>query len=93
MNTPEDVGQAQRRTAPGGGAKRPLTLIHTNNCSNLASMRVSSVFAMPEQAWKQGYQDGLLGVSFCPYQVGTDDSWAWSSGLIEWRAARDIAKP
>ena len=43
MNTPEDVGQAQRRTAPGGGAKRPLTLIHTNKVPNPMGMRVSSV--------------------------------------------------
>ena len=41
MRTPEDVGQAKRRTASGGGAQPPLNLIHRNNCSNPVSMRVS----------------------------------------------------
>ena len=56
-------------------------------------MRVSGVLTMPAHAWQQGYQDGLLGVAFCPYQVATNEAWAWSSGLVEGRAARGIAKP
>jgi len=57
MTRPEDVGQAQRRTAPGGGSGSQrgaplaggslgsgggsLNLIHRTNCSNSMPMRVS----------------------------------------------------
>ncbi len=41
MTATEDGGQAQRRTASGGGVAQPLNLIHRNNCSNPVSMRVS----------------------------------------------------
>ena len=44
MTTPEDVGQAQRRTASGGGLQSPLNLIHRNNCSNPMGMRVTARF-------------------------------------------------
>ena len=42
MTTPEDVGQAQRRTASGGGLQSPLNLIHRNNSPKSIGMRVSS---------------------------------------------------
>ena len=45
MRTPEDVGQAQRRTASGGRLQRPLNLIHRNNSPKPVSMRVSGRFA------------------------------------------------
>ena len=45
MRTPEDVGQAQRRTASGGRLQRPLNLIHRNNSPEPVSMRVSGRFA------------------------------------------------
>ena len=41
MSTPDDVGQAQRRTASGGRVQRPLNLIHRNNSPEPVSMRVS----------------------------------------------------
>ena len=44
MSTPDDVGQAQRRTASGGRVQRPLNLIHRNNSPNPVSMRVSGRF-------------------------------------------------
>jgi len=43
--TAPDVGQAERRTASGDGVAQPLNLIHRNNCSNPATMRVSGRFA------------------------------------------------
>ena len=45
MSTPDDVGQAQRRTASGGRVQRPLNLIHRNNSPEPISMRVSGRFA------------------------------------------------
>ena len=45
MSTPDDVGQAQRRTASGGRVQRPLNLIHRNNSPEPVSMRVSGRFA------------------------------------------------
>lgn len=44
MTAPEDGGQAERRTASGGGVAQPLNLIHRNNCSTPVSMRVSGGF-------------------------------------------------
>lgn len=44
MTTPEDVGQAQRRTASGGGLQSPLNLIHRTKVPNPIGMRVSSRF-------------------------------------------------
>ena len=42
MTTPADVGQAERRTASGGGLQSPLNLIHRNKVPNPIGMRVSS---------------------------------------------------
>lgn len=44
MTTPEDVGQAERRTASGGGLQSPLNLIHRTKHSNPLGMRVTAVF-------------------------------------------------
>ena len=41
MTATEDGGQAERRTASGGGVAQSLNLIHTNNSPNPVSMRVS----------------------------------------------------
>ena len=84
---------AQAQRAPGRGVGLPLNLIHRNNCSNPMGMRVPGVLSMSASAWQQGYQDGLLGVAVSPYPVGTTESWSWSSGLVEGRAARGIKKP
>jgi hypothetical protein len=46
MTAPEDVGQAQRRTAPGGVWPRPLNLIHRNKVPNPIAMRVSAGFGV-----------------------------------------------
>ena len=48
MTATEDGGQAQRRTAPGGGLPRPLNLIHRNKVPNPVSMRVTARFDAPE---------------------------------------------
>ena len=46
MTATEDGGQAQRRTAPGGGLPRPLNLIHRTKPSNPIGMRVSAGFGV-----------------------------------------------
>ena len=48
MTATEDGGQAQRRTAPGGGLPRPLNLIHRTKPSNPLPMRVTARFDAPE---------------------------------------------
>ena len=48
MTRTEDVGQAERRTASGGGVAQPLYLIHRNKPSNPVSMRVTARFDAPE---------------------------------------------
>ena len=42
-------------------------------------------------AWNQGFYDGEQGrpPRSCPYDVGTTESWSWSSGYIEGKAARN----
>lgn len=90
--TPGD-GAPLAGVGPLGSRSGPLTLIHTNNSPNPVSMRVPGVLSMSASAWQQGYQDGLLGVAVSPYPVGTTESWSWSSGLVEGRAARGIKKP
>ena len=48
MRTPEDVGQAQRRTASGGRLQRPLNLIHRTNSPEPMPMRVTARFESEE---------------------------------------------
>ena len=60
MRSPEDVGQAQRRTTSGGGLPRPLNLIHRTNSPESIGMRVTARFDAPE-----GLPIGVLG-SPCP---------------------------
>lgn len=45
MTATEDGGQAERRTASGGGVAQSLNLIHRNNSPEPVSMRVSGRFA------------------------------------------------
>jgi len=42
------------------------------------------------KAWNRGFEDGELGLPLCscPYAMGTTESWSWSSGYIEGKAAR-----
>lgn len=68
------------------GAEAPLNLIHTNNSPNPIAMRVPGRLTMPEAAWNQGYQDGIVRREKCPFPPMSRDAWAWSSGYIEGRA-------
>lgn len=45
MTATEDGGQAERRTASGGGVAQSLNLIHRNNSPEPVSMRVSGRFS------------------------------------------------
>ena len=44
-----------------------------------------------EHAWARGFDDGELGLPprACPYASGTTESWSWSSGYVEGKAARN----
>ena len=82
-------GDTPAESAARRGGGEALTLIHTNTSPNPVSTRVSSVFAMPKEPWEKGYQAGLFGVRICPYEPTSTAAWAWSSGVIEGRAARE----
>jgi hypothetical protein len=42
-----------------------------------------------DHAWTRGFEDGELGLPLraCPYEVGTTESWSWSSGYVDGKAA------
>ena len=46
--------------------------------------------SMDEHAWNRGFEDGEQGkpLHSRPYPVGTTESWSWSSGYVEGKAAR-----
>ena len=50
----------------------------------------AKVFRQDTVSWHEGYQAGHRGASLatCPYAAGTNESWSWSSGIIEGKAAR-----
>jgi len=47
--------------------------------------------AQDENAWTRGFEDGELGLPLraCPYDIGSTESWSWSSGHLEGKAARN----
>jgi len=47
--------------------------------------------AQDEHAWTRGFEDGELGLPLraCPYDIGSTESWSWSSGYVEGKAARN----
>jgi len=55
----------------------------------IAQARARRSLAMPPEAWQRGVDDGMKpGDHECPFQEGTADAWAWSSGYVEGRAKR-----
>lgn len=50
----------------------------------------AKVFRQDAVSWHEGYQAGYRGASLAtrPYAAGTNESWSWSSGAIEGKAAR-----
>ncbi len=42
------------------------------------------------RCWQEGYRAGQHRASLtdCPYTIGGSQSWSWSSGTIEGKAAR-----
>jgi hypothetical protein len=40
------------------------------------------------KAWEEGFQDGEVAKTTCPYAAGTAQAWSWSSGRIEGDAKR-----
>lgn len=53
-------------------------------------LRDDKVLRQSPPAWREGYQAGQHAArcTACPYAAGTDESWSWSSGYIEGKAAR-----
>jgi ribosome modulation factor len=49
----------------------------------------AKVLRQDAASWHEGYQAGYRGsLTTCPYAAGTNQSWSWSSGAIEGKAAR-----
>ena len=42
------------------------------------------------RCWQEGYHAGQRRerLADCPYAIGSSESWSWSSGYIEGKAAR-----
>jgi len=80
MTHTEDVGQAERRTASGGGLAQPLNLIHRNNCSNPASMRVPG--RLPRLILNPVRTALYLPVRAVPYLPGGPVRWLWIVRLV-----------
>jgi ribosome modulation factor len=45
---------------------------------------------MSQKAWQEGYDAGKRGerAAACPYRARTVESWSWSSGFVDGKAAR-----
>ena len=96
MTHPEDVGQAQRRTAPGGGSvsqrgaplaggslggsSSPLNLIHRTNCSNPMPMRVPG--RLPRLILNPVRTALYLPVRLAPHLPGGPLRWVWIVRLV-----------
>jgi hypothetical protein len=80
MTAPEDVGQAERRTASGGGVRWPLNLIHRNKVPNPIGMRVSSRLV---PSFLRPFRKALyLPVSAIPHLPGGPVRWLWIVRLV-----------
>jgi ribosome modulation factor len=59
--------------------------------SSLPSARDDNrILRQNARSWQEGYRAGLrqARLADCPYTIGTNESWSWSSGYIEGKAAR-----
>lgn len=80
MTAPEDGGQAERRTASGGGVSQSLNLIHRNNCSNPISMRVSG--RLPRLILNPVRAALYAPVRLAPHLPGGPLRWVWIVRLV-----------
>lgn len=95
MTAPEDVGQAERRTAPGGGSgslrgaplaggssgyrSGPLNLIHRNNSPKPLSMRVCGRLNLVIRPLRTALYYPVRAV---PYLPGGPLRWLWIVRLV-----------
>ena len=80
MRSPEDVGQAQRRTTSGGGLPVPLNLIHRNKVPNPVSMRVPG--RLPRLILNPVRTALYLPVRLAPHLPGGPLRWVWIVRLV-----------
>ena len=52
--------------------------------------RDNRILRQSARSWLEGYRAGQhrANLANCPYTIGTSESWSWSSGYIEGKAAR-----
>jgi hypothetical protein len=52
--------------------------------------RADRIFKQDVKSWHEGYRAGRSGVDTrtCPHPAASTESWSWSSGFIEGKAAR-----
>ena len=79
MTHPEDVGQAQRRTA-GGGVAQPLNLIHRTNSPEPVFMRVSG--RLPRLILNPVRTALYAPVRLAPHLPGGPLRWVWIVRLV-----------
>lgn len=80
MTHTDDVGQAERRTASGGGLAQPLNLIHRNNSPKPVSMRVPG--RLPHLILNPVRTALYLPVRAAPYLPGGPLRWLWIVRLV-----------
>ena len=80
MTAPEDGGQAERRTASGGGVSQSLNLIHRNNSPKPVSMRVPG--RLPRLILNPVRTALYAPVRLAPHLPGGPLRWVWIVRLV-----------
>ena len=80
MTRTEDVGQAERRTASGGGVAQPLNLIHRTNSPEPVFMRVPG--RLPRLILNPVRAALYAPVRLAPHLPGGPLRWVWIVRLV-----------
>ena len=86
-----------RQLARLGGALRVTRgslLSTTGTACRRHQPQDDKILRQDARAWNAGYRAGQLGTRrpVCPDSASTTESWSWSSGYIEGKAARQKAR-
>ena len=93
---PAPVGQQApptRAAARLGGALRVTRgslLLTTGTAYRRHQLQEDRILRQDARSWHEGYRAGQLGAqpATCPDSASSTESWSWSSGYIEGKAAR-----
>ena len=88
---------ATRQLARLGGALRVTRgslLLTTGTACRRHEPQEDRILRQDARSWHEGYRAGQLGTqpAACPDSASSTESWSWSSGYIEGKAARQKAR-